>query len=159
MKQRILAGLAGLVLASGLAYAATSATPEDVVRHHYEAAESGANWTDWHPEATHAITILYGGQQAGEPYSYAIADWETLPDWQDMPEMADAMKGYAETSRSAPQIEATIADDGATATAVTTVGYEWNGHSGQMVQSDRFTLVQLRGRWVIRALDTTMDYR
>ncbi|MFC3119790.1 hypothetical protein ACFOHS_21810 [Jhaorihella thermophila] len=130
-----------------------------MVRRYYAAADTGGNWRDWHPEATHSITILYAGQQAGEPYSYAVSDWAKLPDWKDMPEMAEAMNGYAEASRSAPKIDAEITDDGAAATAVTTVEYEWNGHSGQMVQTDRFTLVRLRGRWVIRQLETTMDYR
>lgn len=161
--KRILATLTGVTLATGIALAATGDRPEDLVTRYYASTgEAGmaASWNDWHPEATHSITLKWGMGQPDDHFSYAMADWETLPDWQNDPEMVETLKGYIETHRSAPSITSEPVDEATTlVTAVARVDYTWFGHDGQTTQIDRFHVTAYLGALAIRSLDTTYDYR
>ncbi len=161
--KRVLATLTGMVLASGLALAATGDQPEDLVSRYYASTDKAglaASWQDWHPNAVHSITLKLGMGQKDERFSYKVADWETLPDWQDDPEIAEALKSYTETKRSVPKITLAPEKDGVTlVTAVTRVEYPWSNYNGQMTQTDRFQVTETLGRLAIRSLDTIYDYR
>lgn len=73
--------------------------------------------------------------------------------------MADIMKGYIETSRSEPKITSQDDNDGIEITAQVQVGYSWDGMKGTMKQTEIFHLVPQFQGFVIKALDTTYDYR
>jgi len=162
MKQRIVATLTGIGLAAGLAYAAPKEIPQNLVDRYFAATDEAglnASWQDWRPEAVHKITIKYGRGMADDHYSYAVADSENLADWQDDPALVKALEGYAETTRSTPELTATEVNNATLVTAVTKVGYTWNGYKGQMIQTDVFNITSDIGALMIRSLETTIDYR
>ncbi len=152
----------GIVLSAGLALTAVAKIPQDLVQRYLAVQESGAadaTWRDWHPEATHTITIKYGLGQPDDRFSYVIADYATLPDPATDPVLAEAMQGYQEIERSTPQITTAAHDDGTRVTATTQVSYTWQDFEGTMVQTDEFFILSYFGASVIRSLNTTFDYR
>jgi len=155
---RILASLAGIALAGGLALAAPGSDPKAVAERQLSAPASQIAWSDWDPEAIHTITLKYGQGQPDDHFSYSVTDWAQRKGDPSF-EPVLALRGYVETERSTPQIVITEEPGSATATAVTTVKYDWQGHAGTMAQTDRFSLTRKDRKWVIRALHTTMDYR
>lgn len=162
MKQKIFATLVGVGLAAGFAFAAPKDTPQNLVDRYFAATDEAGlivSWQDWHPEATHEITIRYGAGMADDNFTYAMADWETMPDWQDDPAVAEALEGYTETKRSAPEITTTTVGPSTLITAVTKVEYTWKRYKGQMTQTDAFTVTSGIGALSIRSLETTIDYR
>ncbi|WP_170586399.1 hypothetical protein [Ruegeria arenilitoris] len=153
---RILASLVGIALAGGLALAAPGSDPKAVAERQLSAPDSQNAWSDWDPEAIHTITVKYGQGQPDDHFSYSVAEWIGQ---KDDTGFVQALQGYVETDRSPPRIVTTEEPGSATATAITTVNYDWQGHAGTMRQTDRFSLKRKGGKWVIRALDTTKDYR
>ncbi|WP_170338930.1 hypothetical protein [Ruegeria arenilitoris] len=158
MRLRILATLAGIALAGGLALAARGSDPKVIAERQLSVPNSQIAWSDWDPEAIHTITVNYGQGQPDDHFSYSVADWAQRNGDTGF-ETVLALQGYVETDRSPPRIVTTEEPGSATATAVTTVNYDWQGHAGAMRQTDRFSLKRKGGKWVIRALDTTKDYR
>lgn len=157
---RLTATALGTLLAAGLAFAAPSSTPQDLVSRYYAAGEDGAAGAqDWHPEAVHSITVKTGTGDPDWQLSYPLSDWETLPDWTEDPELQEAMQGYRETSRSAPSMTASTDGQVTVVTAKTQVGYQWGSYQGTMTQTDRFEIVTLAGKPLIHALATVYDYR
>ena len=160
--KRITATAFGVVLAAGLAIAAPQDTATDLVNRYFDAtteAAIAATWKDWHPDASHHIEVKTGMKDGDFAFSYAMSDWENLPDWMEDPEVVEAMQGYEETSRSDPKL--TISSEGVETivTAQSTVRYVWDGYKGKMTQIDRFTITTVAGRAVIRDLKTVYDYR
>ncbi|MEX0349364.1 MAG: hypothetical protein AB3N15_08040 [Paracoccaceae bacterium] len=155
---QIQASLVGVVLASGLVLTAQAAAPEDVVARILQAQDEqslAATWRDWHPKAEHKVIIKYGLGQKDDVFSYRLADDVPAED----PQFARALEGYQELSRSAPTISS-VHNDGVTrVTAATRVHYEWQGYSGEMLQTDDFAFTAYLGVSVIRSLVTTYDYR
>lgn len=162
--KRLLATATGIGLAAGLAIAAPTDRAADLVARYYAATDEtgiSANWSDWHSEASHTLTIHWGAGQPDEHITYSVSDWENLPDWREDPAMAEAFSDYAETGRSNPEltINDTRSVTGEIITAITRVDYSWQGYDGQMIQTDRFHILRKMGRPVIRTLTTTLDYR
>ncbi|WP_406644632.1 hypothetical protein QEZ52_12215 [Aliisedimentitalea scapharcae] len=158
--KRVTATAIGTLLAAGLAIAAPRDAPEDLVKRHYSATwESAANWQDWHPEATHSIAVQMGAGAPDWEFSYAVSEWESLPDWTADPKFMEAMQGYEETGRSEATL--TVSAEGSTRviTAQTQVNYVWGTYQGVMTQTDRFDIVTHAGQSVIRSLSSTYDYR
>lgn len=86
--KRIAATLIGTALASGLALTAQPDSPEKLAARYFAATnEAGlaASWRDWHPDATQSITVKYGGTQPDYHITYAMRDWDQLPDWKSDP--------------------------------------------------------------------------
>ncbi|WP_120631971.1 hypothetical protein [Ruegeria sp. EL01] len=159
---RIFATLIGMTLAAGLVLANPSDEPMELAVRYLEATDEtaiAATWKNWHPEAVHTVTIKYGLGLPDEQFSYPASDWETLPDWRQDTTLKDAMQGYTEATRSASRLTSETDEDGTHVTAVTRVGYIWGDTPGTMIQTDKFFVVSQAGRLVIRALDTTFDYR
>ncbi|WP_217354840.1 hypothetical protein [Ruegeria arenilitoris] len=150
--------MVGIALAGGLALAAPGSDPKAVAERQLSVPNSQIAWSDWDPEAIHTITVKYGQGQPDNHFSYSVADWAQRKGDPGF-ETVLALQGYVETDRSPPRIVTTEEPGSATATAVTTVNYDWQGHAGAMRQTDRFSLKRKGGKWVIRALDTTKDYR
>jgi hypothetical protein len=157
--KRIAATLLGIVLAAGLAVAAAPDTPEEIALRALTAGDEASGWRDWHPDATHRITVISGDGLPDYEASYRLADWKALPDWEDDPQMAKLMQVYTETSRSAPELKIAKEGSGTIITAETRVGYTWGAIKGEMLQTDRFTLRTLAARPMILSLHTTYDYR
>lgn len=160
--KRIFATLIGAGLTAGLAWAAPTNTPQDLIARYLatnDAADITANWQDWHPDAVHSITVKYGQGQPDDTISYAMADYETLPDWQLNPAFAEVMENYAETTSSEPQVIEEITDEGTVITTKSTVNYIWDGYAGNMLKSERFLITPRLGALAIRSLSTTYDYR
>jgi len=160
--KRITATAIGLVLAAGLAYATPTGKAEDLVdRYHTATTEAGisANWRDWHPDASHQVHVLTGLAGQDFSFSYAISEWETLPDWQNNPEVVEAMEGYSEVGRSERQQTLETQEGMAVITTTVKIQYDWDGYKGTMTETDRFEITTLAGRSVIRRLTSTYDYR
>lgn len=159
--KRITATAIGVVLAAGLAIASPQSTATDLVQRYYATtteADLAATWNDWHPDATHHIEVKTGMKDGDFAFSYAMSDWENLPDWTEDPEIMEAMKGYEETSRSDPDLTISTNGSDTIVTAQSKVGYVWDGYKGKMSQTDRFTITKVAGRAVIRDLKTLYDY-
>ncbi|MEP2715797.1 hypothetical protein [Pseudophaeobacter sp.] len=160
--KRITATAIGIVLAAGLAIASPQSTATDLVTRYYATtseADLAATWGDWHPGATHHIEIKTGIKDGDFAFSYAMFDWENLPDWTAEPEIMEAMKGYEETGRSDPNLTISAEGTDTIVTAQSKVAYVWDGYKGAMTQTDRFTIATTAGRAVIRDLTTLYDYR
>ncbi|WP_170328662.1 hypothetical protein [Ruegeria arenilitoris] len=152
------ATLIGIALASGLVLTAQADAPEDIAARIVQAKDEQsllATWDNWHPDATHRVILKYGMGQADDVFSYRIAD---VTDAED-PELAKALEGYIETTRSVPQVTARSEDGVQHVTAVTHVDYDWQGYAGKMRQTDEFVFEPYLGGSVIRSLSTTYDYR
>lgn len=160
--KRLFATLIGTVLAAGLAFANPASSPEDLATRYFAADDEAgiaASWKDWHPEAVHTVTIRYGLGTPDDQFSYSMADWESSVGSAQDPALVEAMRGYEETARTAPELSTKQSGDGIVVTAVTRVDYTWHSHAGQMTQTDRFTMDRQLGSLVIRGLETTYDYR
>lgn len=160
--KRIYATFTGIALATGLAVSAPRDTPLDLANRYFAATNEttrAANWRDWHPDAEHRITIKYGMGQPDDHITYAVADWETLPDWRLDPAFAEAMKGYTETTANAPKLSSETVGAATVITAKSRVNYTWGGRAGKMNRTDRFRVASHLGALVIHGLETTYDYR
>lgn len=150
--------LIGSMLAFGLALAAQAAAPEDVVARIIQAQDEqdlASTYSDWHPAAEHKIIVKYELGHKDDVFSYTIADYAKM----DIPDVTKAQEGYREINRSTPSISAPEGDGSVQVTAVTHVTYDWQGYSGEMVQTDVFVFENHLGGRVIRSLTTTYDYR
>ncbi|WP_170763097.1 hypothetical protein [Ruegeria lacuscaerulensis] len=159
---RIIATAIGVVLAAGLAIAAPTDNPEDLVNRVLAAnseQELAATWKSWHPDAVHTIKMQIGMGQPDWDLTYRLADWENQPNWMDDSQVKEAMIGYKELSRSEPKITVKTENGKTLITAKTSVDYEWADQKGRMAQTDRFEITKLLGRPVIRSLSTVYDYR
>jgi hypothetical protein len=159
---RFTATAIGIVLAAGLAIAAPQDTATDLVNRYYASATEAdllGTWKDWHPDAVHSIEVKTGMKDGDFSFSYAMADWENLPDWMEDPEIKEDMKGYDEISRTEPDLTISTEGTETIVTAVSKVSYVWDSYKGQMSHTDRFTIVTVAGRTVIRDLTTLYDYR
>lgn len=157
--KRVLATGFGIVLATGLAMATPSVSPEDVVARHYVAEEAGdmlGNWKDWHPEATQKITIKYGLGQPDDEFTITMSDLSKPLDIKDIP---STEKDYAERARDSREITVEDAEGEVTITASQKIHYTWRGYDGTMVQTDAFRMTTILGQPKIRSLTTTLDYR
>lgn len=160
--KRITATAIGIALAAGLAFAAPTDTPEELVDRVLAASsqqELASTWKSWHPEAEHSVKVRIGLGQPDWDFSYRLSDWENLPNWMDDPQVKEAMQGYKETARSAPETQLSTEGDKTIVTAKTRVDYEWDDFKGRMTQTDRYEFVKVLGRPVIRSLSTVYDYR
>ncbi len=160
--KRITATAIGIVLAAGLAFAAPTDTPEELVDRVLAAStgqEMAATWKSWHPEAEHTVRVRIGPGQPDWDFSYRLSDWKNLPNWMDDPQVKEAMQGYKETARSAPETKVSIEEDKTIVTATTHVDYEWGASKDRMTQTDRFEIVKVLGHPVIRSLSTVFDYQ
>lgn len=160
--KRVIAFAAGLTVSAGIAMAEPQNDAKDMVNRYYAANDEAsilAEWQDWHPEATHTVTIKYGMGQPDDTFSYALSDLEKLPALSEIPEVAEAMKGYSETTRSEPNITVETEGDITTVTSVVNVDYVWDSYKGKSVETDVFKIEPLEGGQVIRSLSTTLDYQ
>ncbi|SDX72699.1 hypothetical protein SAMN05444358_11021 [Ruegeria halocynthiae] len=150
--------LIGVALASALVLTVQADAPENIAARILQAqGEQGLleTWRDWHHDAEHRIVIKYGAGQQEDVFMYRVSE---NTEW-DASEIATAMEGYRETSRSAPEVSLRTEDGVPLVTAVSYVDYDWHGHTGKMRQTDEFVFAPYLGRTVIRSLTTTYDYR
>lgn len=159
--KRITATAVGMILATGLAIAAPKDTPTDLVQRYYsvQTTDLAASWRDWHPDALHRIEIKTGDPNSDIAFGYHVSDWEDQLGWTEDPALSEALEGYEETHRSAPELTASTSGNDTIVTAQSRVEYIWDGHTGTMTQTDKFHIATVAGNALIRNLTTVYDYR
>ena len=156
----LLAVLVGSVLSAGLVWAAPEDKPEDLVnRYHVTTDANGlaASWAGWHPEAEVHVTVKYGYGTPDDRFNYKAAEWESLPDWQEAPEVAKTMVDYREVSHGDRHHEIKETEAGYRVVTRRTVRYVAGGYAGAMTETEEFDITRIAGQLVIRRVDATYD--